>query len=362
MKIIFIITSLGMGGAENVLSNLSDGLVKHDCEVKIICLKGKVIVKPNSEKVEIISFNLNNLKNLKSIIKESKKIIEEFKPDVVHAHMFHAIILARLLRIFVKFPRLISTAHSKSFGNLARAFLYRITDKFSDINTNVSFEATEYFIKNNIFKRSNSLTITNGIDTQKYFPNVVKRNLLREKFNFSSQDHIFIAVGRFNEAKDYPNLLQSFSLLLNNFYSNSKLVIVGDGELRYLVEELISDYKLEKYVMLLGVRNDVNDLLNMADTFVLSSAWEGFGLVIAEAMATEKVVISTDCGGVKEVLGDERFLVLPKNSELLAQKMFDSINLDTQERINIGIANRKRILDKYSLGAMVAKWLKIYTG
>ncbi|MGB9038049.1 MAG: glycosyltransferase, partial [Acinetobacter calcoaceticus] len=102
--------------------------------------------------------------------------------------------------------------------------------------------------------------------------------------------------------------------------------------------------------------------LNMADTFVLSSAWEGFGLVIAEAMATEKVVISTDCGGVKEVLGDERFLVLPKNSELLAQKMFDSINLDTQERINIGIANRKRILDKYSLGAMVAKWLKIYTG
>ncbi|EPA9175579.1 TPA: glycosyltransferase [Acinetobacter baumannii] len=361
MKILFIITSLGMGGAENVLSNLCDGLIKYNHQIKIICLKGKVIVKPTNKNIEIVSFNLNNLKDLKNTFIDCKRIINEFKPDIVHAHMFHAIIFARLLRLTVRIPKLISTAHSKSFGGLMRAILYRLTDRMSDINTNVSFEATEYFIKNKIFKPSNTLTITNGINTEKFFSDRLKRNILREQFGFTVNEHIFIAVGRFNEAKDYPNLLQSFSILLNNSNINPKLVIVGDGELRPDIEKLIIQHRLEKNVILLGIRKDINNLLNMADTFVLSSAWEGFGLVIAEAMAAEKVVISTDCGGVKEVLGNEYFLVPPKCSEALAQKMFESIQLDTEERIKIGIDNRQRILKKYSLKAMVSNWLKIYT-
>lgn len=360
MNILFIITSLGVGGAENILTSLSDSLVKKGHVIKIICLRGEVLVKPNSKNIEIVSLKLNDLKNIISIFKSISEIIREYKPDIVHAHMFHAIILARLIRIFTHFPKMISTAHSKSFGGIIRAKLYRATDSLSDINTNVSDEATEFFIKNKIFKRHNTLTVSNGINTEKFKFNTEKREKFRQQFNIESKEKIFIAVGRFNEAKDYPNLLKAFSLYLEQSSSIAKLVIVGDGELRSLVEQLIIQHQLENKVCLLGIRHDVSDLLNMADVFVLSSAWEGFGLVVAEAMATEKIVIATDCGGVKEVLGNEKFLVPTKNSQALAQKMLDAGNLNEQEILEMGRQNRQKIVEQYSSNAMVDHWLEVY--
>jgi glycosyltransferase involved in cell wall biosynthesis len=361
MKLIFFITSLGMGGAENILSNLTDGLVEKGYDIKIVCLRGDILVKPKSKNIKIVNLNFNKIKDIIKVFNLAKSVIREFKPDIVHAHMFHAIILARLLRLFVYFPKLICTAHSKSFGGIWRSYLYRFTDLFSDLNTNVSDEATEFFIKNRIFKRRNTMTVTNGIDTEKFKKNESIRTTLRQQFGFSDQEFVFVAIGRFNEAKDYPNLLRAFSLYLQKSSLCSKLVIIGDGELRIQIEALIIEYKLENNVILLGIRKNVSDLLNIADVFVLSSAWEGFGLVIAEAMSTERVVIATDCGGVKEVLGDERFLVPVADSNALSDKMLEITQLTDAERTQIGYYNRQRILKEYSLNTMVDQWLKIYT-
>ena len=361
MRVLFLITSLGMGGAENILSNLSDGLVEKGCDIKIVCLRGNILVKPKSKNIEIVNLNFNHVKVFIDAFRIAKNIISDFKPDIVHAHMFHAIVLARLLRLFINYPKLICTAHSKSFGGIARSCIYKLTDSFSDLNTNVSDEATEFFIKNRVFKRRNTMTVTNGIDTEKFKKNESIRTTLRQQFDFSDQEFVFVAIGRFNEAKDYPNLLRAFSLYLQKCSLCSKLVIIGDGDLRAQIEVMIVEYQLEKNVILLGIRTDVNDLLNIADLFVLSSAWEGFGLVIAEAMSTERVVIATDCGGVKEVLGDERFLVPVADSNALSDKMLEIIQLTDAERTQIGYYNRQRILKEYSLNTMVDQWLKIYT-
>ncbi|NNP74034.1 glycosyl transferase [Acinetobacter defluvii] len=360
MKILFIITSLGMGGAENVLANLTDGLVQRGCEVKIICLKGEVLVKPQCDKVEIVSLNFDSLSNLYSILKSIKTIIQNYQPDIVHAHMFHAIVIARLLRITTPIKKLICTAHSKAFGGKARAMIYRVTDRWSDLNTNVSIEATENFIEHKIFKKNNSCTITNGINTEKFVFNLIDRIAYRTQFKIENNEKIFIAIGRFNEAKDYPNLINAFNLFREKSNVESKLLIVGDGELRQSIENLIIDTHLSDQIILLGIRNDIPQLLSMADFFVLSSAWEGFGLVVAEAMATERVVIATDCGGVKEVLGAEDFLVEPQNPIKLAEKMLHVVQLNDLDCGQIGKINKQRVVNHYSLDAMVAQWLKVY--
>lgn len=360
MKILFIITSLGMGGAENVLANLTDGLVQRGCEVKIICLKGEVLVKPQSDKVEIVSLNFDSLSNLSSILKSIKAIILKDQPDIVHAHMFHAIVVARILRITAPIKKLICTAHSKAFGGKFRALVYKMTDRWSDINTNVSHEATENFIKNKIFKKNNSLTITNGVDTEKFIFNFADRIAYRTQFKIEDNEKVFIAIGRFNEAKDYPNLINAFDLFRKKSHVESKLLIVGDGELRTSIENLIADTHLSDQIILLGIRHDIPQLLNMADTFILSSEWEGLPTVLMEAMSTEKIVISTDCGGAREIIDSEDFLVPIKNSEELSRKMLDICQLPEQYGIQIGKINRQRIVDHYSLDAMVAQWLKVY--
>lgn len=359
MKVVFFITSLGMGGAENVLASLCDGLVKLDVKIKIICLKGPVIVRPMSTNIEIINLNINSINGFVKNISKVRKIINNFQPDVVHAHMFHAIIYARLLRLTCFVKRLICTAHSTKVGGTIQKHIYRITDFLSDVNTNVSEEATQNFIKQGIFNVKKTVTVTNGVNVEKFRFDVTKRQELRYKFGLSDNTNVFMAVGRFSYAKDYPNMLKAFSLYKRQD-SCFKLFIVGDGELRGEIESLIQRYDLIEDIILLGVRSDVSELFNMSDFFILSSAWEGLPTVLIEAMATERVIVTTDCGGVKEIIGDSKFLVPIQDPLALSEKIAEAVMLPSSSRYEVGVENRRRIQEKFSLDVMVEKWLELY--
>ena len=99
----------------------------------------------------------------------------------------------------------------------------------------------------------------------------------------------------------------------------------------------------------LGVRMDIPALMSAADVFVLSSAWEGFGLVVAEAMACERLVVATDCGGVREVVGPYGHLVPPSDSKALCGALEAALNVSEAEYKTIGDCARKRIFDNFSL-------------
>lgn len=202
------------------------------------------------------------------------------------------------------------------------------------------------------------LATHNGIDTQRFRFNPVARQQLRSELGVQD-GKVFIAIGRFHEAKDYPNLLDAFSILSRS-EPNSHLLIVGDGELRPQVERQIEALGLQAKVSLLGIRKDVPELLSAADVFVLSSAWEGFGLVVAEAMATERIAIATNSGGVAEVMGGHGFLVAPQDSDALAESMKKAIDITEDQAGEFGRAARQYIVENFGLNSVVDRWLKIY--
>lgn len=139
-----------------------------------------------------------------------------------------------------------------------------------------------------------------------------------------------------------------------------KLFIVGGDPLREQLKELVIEFNLEEFISFLGARIDIPDLMSAADVFVLSSAWEGFGLVVGEAMSCERVVVATDCGGVKEVVGDCGFLVEVNNSYQLADSIDYALNISMGKREELGIAARNRIMNNYSLIANVKQYMGIY--
>ena len=102
--------------------------------------------------------------------------------------------------------------------------------------------------------------------------------------------------------------------------------------------------------------------MSAADVFVLSSAWEGFGLVVAEAMAAERVVIATDSGGVAEVLGGNGFLVAARDSEALAESMQAAAALSDESANEYGRKSRQYIVEKFGLNSVVDRWEAIYAG
>lgn len=354
MKVLYVITGLGLGGAEKVVADLADQMSTLGHEVKIAYLTGEVLVRPKDINVDILPLSLNSLYGLYSASKKYKKLIQDFQPDVVHAHMIHANIFARINRIGCAIPKLICTAHNSNEGGRLRMIAYRLTNFLSDFNSNVSQEATESLISKGAFSKSNLITVYNGIDLNKFNK---KDSICKLNSNVIN----FICVGRFNEQKDYPNLFRAIVLLKDKISNlKFKFSIVGDGELRSELEQLIEDLHINNYVELLGKRSDIPDLLNAADFFVLPSKHEGLPTVVIEAMACECFVIATDCGGSAEIMGDTGILVPPQNSEALAEAIKQAVGKTPLEIQENNLKARQRVEELFSLEKSVQNWLKLY--
>ncbi len=361
MKILYLITGLGGGGAEKVVVDLADRMYERGHDVKIAYLKDPIVVKPQNKSIEIVYLGLESLKDVKKAFNAYKKLIESFEPNVVHAHMVHANIFARIARKFYKVPKLICTAHSNNEGGKLRMCIYGLTHSLCDLMTNVSKSAAKRFEDIGAVPKGSIKVVYNGIDMSKFHKNADALEL-RSSLNITVDDLMFLAVGRLHEAKDYPNLLRSFSMLEKKELTSKKkyLVIVGDGELYPLLENLIEQYKITKNVILLGRRDDVSTLMSAANFFVLSSKFEGFGLVVAEAMACECFVVATDCGGVKEVMGGYGILVPAENSEALAEGLSDAVEMSPDLINKNNVAALDYVKYTFDLDKIVDQWLEIY--
>lgn len=353
MNILYVITGLALGGAEKVVSDLADKMYKLGHNVKIAYLTGEQIVVPEYPEIEIIALKLDSVIDFLGASIKYRKLVKKFSPDVIHAHMVHANIFTRLNRVNSNTPKLICTAHNSNEGGKARMIAYRLTNYLSDINTNVSKEATEALINKGAFSKNNVITVYNGIDLRKFEKNHNNIDLDKNVLNL-------ISVGRFNDQKDYPNLINAFALLKRRNNSSIKLTVVGDGELRPQIEALIKELKLDEDITLLGRRSDIPELLNAADIFVLSSRHEGLPTVIIEAMACECYVVATDCGGSAEILSDTGKLVPILDSQALAKALESAINLDVENRLQNNKKARARVERLFSLESSVKKWMALY--
>ncbi|EAM8643749.1 glycosyltransferase, partial [Salmonella enterica] len=353
MNILLVITGLGLGGAEKQVCLLADQFAARGHKVGIVSLTNKTDVKPSNPEVELFILDMKkNVLGFIGTIKRLRVIANNFNPDVIHGHMFHANIMVRFLNaLTTRKNKIISTAHNKYEGGALRKCLYRLTDPFNHITTNVSQEALDKFIADKVFLKKKSFTVYNGIDTNYFKFNNNARSYLRQSLNVSEQDILLLAVGRLTEAKDYPNLIKAFKKTPSNY----KLIIIGEGDAEAAILKIIENNNLSLRIKLLGVKNNVRDYYSASDIFVLSSAWEGFGLVVAEAMSCERIVIATDSGGVKEVIGNPEFLVPIKNPDALAKKIIDISKLNSSYKEIICKKNRSFIVDNFSIDNTISK-------
>lgn len=360
LKILLVITGLGVGGAERLVTSLADRFAALGHEVLLIRLQGSAELRPlHAEvKMETLGIRRNPISLLVGMLKLGR-LIKAFHPDVVNSHLIHANILVRFLRIFLPMRRLISSAHNNNEGGKARMLAYRVTDWLADISTNVSYAAVKAFEEKKAVPRGRMLVVHNGIDTDLFDYEVDVRQQIRNDLDLPEEVSLILAVGRLSAPKDYPNLLQAFSHLCQS-ESEIKLCIVGDGPLRNEIEDMAVSLGVRSRILFLGVRHDVSALMSACDCFVLSSAWEGFGLVVAEAMACERPVVATDCGGVREVVGDAGFLVCPRDADALAAAIKSVLELPEERKRSLGRSARKRVIERYSFDVTAERYLAIY--
>jgi len=360
MKILLVITSLGVGGAERLVTGLADHFAAAGHEVLLVRFFGDAELRPSDPRVRLENLQMRrSLLGVLAAMVRFRRLVRSFRPDVVNSHLVHANILTRLLRLVTPMPRLISSAHNTNEEGRGRMRAYRLTDRLANISTNVSAEAVGAFEQQGALRPGRMVAIHNGIDTAAFTFDPAARERVRTELNLDEAAPLLLAVGRLWEQKDYPNLLRAFAGLEGGPVP-PQLAIVGDGPLRGELEAMAGSLGVADRVHFLGVRHDVPALMAASDVFVLASAWEGFGLVVAEAMACGRVVVATDCGGVREVVGDAGFLVPPRNAEALAKAMGRALRLSDDEHERLGVAARERVLARFSLDVMADRYLAVY--
>lgn len=368
MKILMFSTGMGLGGAETQIRDLAREMHQQGHELHVVWLTGRLEIKFPAGVRTYPLFIHKTLWGVVRAISNLRRLIQQIKPDVVHSHMVHANLIARMTRLFVRIPRLICTAHSSNEGGIALMWAYRLTDCLTDITTQVSEQSREVFLQKKVCPQGRLLTIHNGIDTKIFRPNPKARKQTRQLLGLSD-NRLILSVGRLETPKNHAGLIEAFALVMQNISGKSTispqaskphLVIVGDGSQRQNLEALVDRLHIREDVTFLGARTDIPSLLNAADLFISASIFEGFGLAVAEAMATEKFVIATDCGVVPVIL-QGCGIVVPIGSTLaLSSALLTALTLGPKQIFASCIKARQNVVNQFGLKCVASKWLNLY--
>jgi glycosyltransferase involved in cell wall biosynthesis len=360
MSIVYMLTSLGIGGAERLTLALAERMRERGHAVAIFTLRPRLDEEwPTTLPVFRLDMRKNPFSVLAALVR-ARRYLRDLHPDLVHSHGFHANILARLLRLLVPQIAVLSTIHNVYEGGSLRMLAYRLTDPLSRRTTAVSRAAADRFVALHAVSAHKCAVIPNAIDLAEYNPDAARREAIRAALAAGSR-FIWLAAGRLSPAKDYPNLLRAFATLRSS-QPDAQLWIAGQGTSRQLavLQSLADELHLDGALQWLGLRRDLPALLDAADAFVLSSAWEGMPLVLAEAMAMEKPIVATDVGGVRELVREEGIVVPSKDTERLAEAMCALMLQATDARAAQGRAARLRIEREFSIDARVDEWVLLY--
>lgn len=315
MKVLHVINSLELAGAETLLTDLALRLSQRNIDVEIYVLKASGSSLEEKVKRSGVRLYFSSITSVYSPLQIPALVKHLFrhKYDLIHVHLFPAQLWAACAASFAPVP-LITTEHSTY--NRRRTVLFRVLDRWMykryravvTISKATAVALSKWLPE--IAKRI--CTIFNGIEVS-YFVNAQAIDI---KMLPSLQRPLLVSVGRLEQEKDQATLLKSLPYL-----ETAHLLLIGDGPMRDQLQELASRLGVTHRVHFLGRRTDVPNLLKIADVYVQPSRWEGFGIATLEAMAAGVPVVVSRVAGLKDVVGDAGLLFEPGNEWELAEKI-----------------------------------------
>ena len=369
-RVLYVITKLELGGAQKQLLSLCSGLDKEKFAIYLFTADSGLLVEDASKVFGInlylskfLDRPINPFKDLLAFF-EIASFIKSKKINVVHTHSSKAGILGRLAARVAGVKRIVHTVHGWSFNDfqpyLSRHFyilLERLCARLSDKIVVVSEYDKEKGLSEHIGGRNQYLLIPYGIDHSEF---KAESYSLRKEFGIPSSVLLVGMIACFKSQKAPQDFIEAARLITSKS-GNVKFIMIGDGQMRGHVQELISRYQLQDKVILAGWRRDIPQVLCALDIFVLTSLYEGMPIVVLEAMAAAKPVVATNTGGIAEVIkdGEDGFLVTPKAPQEMADRIFTLLT-DENLRKRLGENASLSVSENFSVPSMVLAHQQLY--
>jgi len=362
LKVLHLITRLDRGGSAKVFLNLIKALKADGIEVVMASGQSilpeedpEVFSKENKIKFYLIPNlvrNPNPLKDIKAFF-EILFILSREKPDVLHTHTSKAGFLGRIAGKLSNVKAIIHTPHGHVFyGYYNRVLSYvfllfeRLATVFTDKIIAITEREKQEYIRLRIAGGEKIQTILNGIYFEQFL-SISDSKKVRDELGVKPSVALIGWIGRLVDVKGCEYFIDAADIIRKTF-PDSAFLIVGDGPLKGKLEKKTETMGLSDRIYFTGYRDDIPNILSSIDILVISSLNEGLGLVAIEAMVSARPVVTTNVGGLPEVVIDGRcgFVVPPKDPDSIADAVLKILtNPSLKEKMGIEARERAQIFD-----------------
>ncbi|MCB9746954.1 MAG: glycosyltransferase [Candidatus Omnitrophica bacterium] len=357
MKIIQVVSSLDFGGLEKMVIQLTERLNQTGSECSIVCLEkeGGLVNEALRKNIQVDVFSKKDGFDM-DLIWNLKKYFQREEADIVHTHNFAPLIYASTAAKLAGVPCM-NTRHGRA-DKKAPWIFWALNKKIAA----VSNDAKEQLLKNNRIKSEKVKVVYNGIDIQSMRADLQpnEKAQLRQSLGIKADSFVIGNIGRLVREKDQATLLKAFRKISQRT-KNVELLIVGDGPLKSNLLKLAKELDIQGSVKFAGFREDIAQMLQIMDVFVLSSIMEGISLTVLEAMAAGLPVVATKVGGNPEIISEGKtgFLV-PLGYPERIESAVKRIMADPRLGRSLGEAGRLRVQENSQLEHMVSVYREIY--
>lgn len=363
-NILFIIPHMVMGGADQVNLNILSGIDRKLFSIHIFTTNKiehswRDKFHPYSDTV----FDITQLTDNSNYVYATLHFIELFKIDIlfISNSSWGYTFLPKIRHLYPRL-KIIDLMHGQG-GILEHGGMPEFSKKYDwciDKRLVINDYLKNYLIENLRVDPCKITTIYNGVDTNYFDPSATPSDYYRQKFQLKASDRIIAYIGRLNYEK-HPEHIISIAKILCQTRGDLRFFIAGNGTQYDKIQESILDKNLSKFVFLLGEIDDVRLLLKDSDILYLCSEMEGLPIVILEAMAMGVPIISSDVGGIFELVENDANGCLISYDGYFVQNSIEKIeeflSMDLQK---FSARNRAKIIDSFSLENMKAGYNNIF--
>ena len=352
IRVMFLLTSMPIGGAETLLVNLVRRLDRNRIEPLIGCMKHKDVLGEMLAKEIPVFSDLIGHKFDVAVLGRLKRIFIEQNVDALITigagdKMFWGRLAAKRAKVPVILSALHSTGWPDGVGRLNR-MLTRITDGFIA----VAQQHAEYQVEQEKFPKEKVFLIPNGIDTDKFVFSPKSRQQWRVHLGIDAEAPVVGIVAALRPEKNHDLFLES-ARLVSSQLTQAQFVIAGDGPERQRLGALAREKGIEDRVHFIGSTQDVVGVLSMVDMFGLSSHNEASPVSIMEALSCQRPVVATDVGSIDESVlqGKTGFLVPRDDAQAMSERWLEILG-DPSLAQQLGQQGREHIIANSSLDSM----------
>ncbi len=367
--VVHVVHRLAMGGLENGLVNLINRTPPGRYRHAVVCMTdhSDFARRIQDPAVPVIDLHKREGHDL-GVYRRLHAVFRRLRPAVVHTRNIGTL-EAQLVAHLAGVPHGVHGEHGRDMNDLdgthpRHRLLRRVSSLWLDRFIALSEDIRGWLVAVQGIRADKVVQIYNGVDIQRFHPGDSERPLASA---LGLRDRVLVGtVGRLSPEKDQLTLLRAHLALLTRrpgLASRLALLIVGEGPLRSELQAIL-DAAPPAYratVHLLGARDDVPALMREWDLFVLPSRTEGISNTILEAMASGLPVLATAVGGNPElVVEDETGRLVPRDDPEAMAHALDDLLSDPSRMARMGQAGRARVEERFSIEAMVAKYLALY--